>query len=129
MFCPQCKTEYREGFTTCSDCGVDLVAALPPEPEPEFIDYEEILSTYNPADIAIIKSLLDGEQVAYFFRGEHLTLRPMGDAATLMVQKDEAENVRQLLADLNLSYMEASLDEEEEEKEEEEKDDNNDEDV
>ena len=28
MFCPQCKAEYRFGFTTCSDCGVDLVEHL-----------------------------------------------------------------------------------------------------
>ena len=25
MFCPQCKAEYRPGFTHCSDCDVDLV--------------------------------------------------------------------------------------------------------
>jgi len=25
MFCPSCETEYREGFTECSDCGVALV--------------------------------------------------------------------------------------------------------
>jgi hypothetical protein len=25
MYCPQCKAEYREGFTRCSDCDVDLV--------------------------------------------------------------------------------------------------------
>ena len=24
-WCPNCKTEYREGITTCADCGVDLV--------------------------------------------------------------------------------------------------------
>lgn len=29
MFCPQCKTEYRPGFTKCADCGVDLVTQLP----------------------------------------------------------------------------------------------------
>jgi hypothetical protein len=28
MFCPQCRAEYREGFSRCSDCGVDLVGAL-----------------------------------------------------------------------------------------------------
>lgn len=33
MFCPICKTEYRPGFTKCSDCGVDLVAHIP-ESEP-----------------------------------------------------------------------------------------------
>src|SRR5579864_3438264 len=28
MFCPVCKSEYREGFTKCSDCEVDLVEHL-----------------------------------------------------------------------------------------------------
>ncbi len=30
MICPKCHAEYREGFTRCSDCGVDLVVTLPP---------------------------------------------------------------------------------------------------
>ncbi|PYT54911.1 MAG: hypothetical protein DMG43_04740 [Acidobacteria bacterium] len=29
MFCPQCKAEYRQGFTRCADCDVDLVYTLP----------------------------------------------------------------------------------------------------
>lgn len=29
MFCPQCRVEYRPGFTRCSDCDVDLVHELP----------------------------------------------------------------------------------------------------
>lgn len=29
MFCPQCKAEYRRGFTHCVDCDVDLVSELP----------------------------------------------------------------------------------------------------
>jgi hypothetical protein len=28
MFCPDCESEYRPGFTRCSDCDVDLVAEL-----------------------------------------------------------------------------------------------------
>lgn len=32
MFCPQCKAEYRQGFTRCADCDVDLVYALPTTP-------------------------------------------------------------------------------------------------
>ena len=28
MFCPNCKDEFRSGFTRCADCGVDLVADL-----------------------------------------------------------------------------------------------------
>jgi hypothetical protein len=108
MFCPRCKTEYREGFTTCADCNVALVDHLEPESEPEFIEYEEILDTYNPGDIAVIKSLLESEDITYYFLGDHLTLRPMGDAARLMVKKDEAQVARELLSDLDLSYSEAS---------------------
>jgi hypothetical protein len=29
MICPQCKAEYRQGFTMCADCEVPLVAQLP----------------------------------------------------------------------------------------------------
>jgi hypothetical protein len=29
MYCPQCKAEYRRGFTHCVDCDVDLVESLP----------------------------------------------------------------------------------------------------
>ena len=34
MFCPECKSEYRPGFTHCSDCDVDLVAEHP-KPQPD----------------------------------------------------------------------------------------------
>ena len=34
MFCPQCKAEYRPGFSRCADCDVDLVYELPPAAEP-----------------------------------------------------------------------------------------------
>jgi hypothetical protein len=28
MYCPQCKAEYRQGFTHCADCNVELVENL-----------------------------------------------------------------------------------------------------
>jgi len=29
MFCPECRAEYRSGFTRCSDCGADLAREIP----------------------------------------------------------------------------------------------------
>ena len=34
MFCPQCKSEYRPGFTRCSDCDVLLVDRMPVDRSP-----------------------------------------------------------------------------------------------
>jgi hypothetical protein len=70
MFCPQCRTEYREGFYTCRDCGVSLVAELPPEPAPEYLEFEEILISLSASDMTMIKSLLDSEGIIYYFKGE-----------------------------------------------------------
>ena len=104
MYCPNCKAEYRKGFDTCSDCDIKLVDELPPEPEPEFIHYKEVLGTYNPADIAIIKSILDAEGIRYYFNGEHfMYVRPLAEPARLMVDEEEAEIANDLLKDLDLT--------------------------
>jgi hypothetical protein len=113
MFCPKCKAEYREGFYVCADCNVDLVEEVPPEPVPEYLEYEQVLATYNAADIAIIKSLLDTYGIMYYFHGEHFTyVRPLADPARLMVNKDEVGLTRDLLRHLNLSFVGPNLQQE-----------------
>jgi hypothetical protein len=55
VFCPVCKAEYREGFTKCSDCDVDLVKQLPdlePGPAPTNSDAPELLWSGNDSLIA-----------------------------------------------------------------------------
>ncbi|MGE5893692.1 MAG: hypothetical protein ACM34I_06525 [bacterium] len=42
------RRRIQPGFTECSDCKVPLVAELPAEPQ--YIEYEEILTTFNPFD-------------------------------------------------------------------------------
>ena len=41
-------------------------------PESEYVDYEEILTTHSPTDVAFLKSLLDSEKLTYIFQGEHV---------------------------------------------------------
>lgn len=105
MICPQCKDDYGdEGHTRCVDCGIDLVPAPPPEPEPEYFKFEEVLTTYNAGDIAIIRSLLDGEDIPYYIHGENfMYIRPLVEPARLMVDHESVETVKELLKDLNLS--------------------------
>lgn len=111
MFCPQCRSEYREGFHRCADCNIELVNELLPELRPEYVKYEKILSTFNPADIAFIKSILDGEGVTYYFLGEQFNyVRPWGDPARLMVARHQVEMVKEILHDLKLSYTGPNLD-------------------
>jgi len=101
MFCPQCRTEYREGFYTCTDCGVSLVPELQPEPAPEYLEFEEILISLSGSDIAMIKSLLDGEGITYYFRGE--SSYSFAPPTRLMVQKDRADDAREILSGLETS--------------------------
>ena len=106
MFCPNCGYEYVEGVTTCADCG----AALQPEPPrtarrtpKEFV---EILSTYNQADIAFIKSVLDNERVEYFFVGENFSqIGQLIQPATLLVRKEHAERTRDVLKNLKVTFL------------------------
>lgn len=104
MFCPKCKSEYREGFTMCSDCNISLVHSLPAQKASlqvkEFIDYEFILATFNPGEIAFIKSVLDSEEITYYFKGENLLYVPLTEPARLMVKKDQVHKAREILKDL-----------------------------
>lgn len=67
--------------------------------------YEEILRTYNPIDIAMVKSLLDQEGIDYFFRDEHFGYAyPFAQPARLMVRREQAFEAREILRELALSY-------------------------
>jgi len=102
MYCPKCKSEYREEFYKCADCDVHLVSELPQTParggRDEFV---EVFSTYNQGEIAFIKSVLDGEDITYFFQGESSTmLVAAGAYARLLVKAGEADRAREILQDL-----------------------------
>lgn len=103
MFCPKCKMEYKEGFYKCADCGADLIDQLPCEAPDHFGDDEfvEVFSTYHQDDISFLKSILDGEDIPYFFQGENaIMLIAAGAYARLLVKASEALRVREILQDL-----------------------------
>src|SRR5262249_29192031 len=72
MFCPKCGQEYRWDVMVCPTCDVDTVDTLPgPEPTPD-VDLVCVFTTGDPALIAFTKSLLEGDDIEYFVRGEDL---------------------------------------------------------
>ena len=64
MHCPNCGVEYREGFTRCSDCLVDLQPGSSPEPElddrPEF-SWKEEFGDAEPLCVLIEARVVDAE--------------------------------------------------------------------
>jgi hypothetical protein len=84
MICPQCKAEYRPGFTHCADCDVDLVWESSPDalasyetPEPGDPSQDPFCSFWKGDDPRIhaeLCSVLDESGIPHntIFRRDHL---------------------------------------------------------
>ena len=73
MICPKCKAEYREGYTKCADCEVELVDKIIAEEgssELEEIIFETVMTSFNQGEIALAKSLLESNDIQCFVQGE-----------------------------------------------------------
>lgn len=116
MFCPICKAEYRSGFTICSDCNVQLVPELPPEHPKEPHNMVNLYSPSNEMELAIIKSILDAEEVNYFVKNENFGSMEVGPQIELfnrkmiMVRDDQHERASELIKD----YLNKTVDKEDE---------------
>ena len=86
-----------------------MVDELPQEEVPQFTEYVEVLGTYNPADVALIKSILDAEGITYYFNPEHFMYSPLAEPVRLMVKRDETERVKEILGGLNLAITSIDL--------------------
>ena len=83
MFCPECLTEYRQGFTECADCHVPLVERLPdPEPETDHTgeDLDVLIRTglCEPAAISLVKDLLTEAGIPFFVMDQNTMARQEG---------------------------------------------------
>jgi len=85
MFCPQCRGEFREGIDTCPDCGVPLVAELPPE-EHDLETFVTVFETADSAVLPVIESLLEGSGIPFAIRNEEaMGLFPSADGVGLLI--------------------------------------------
>ena len=110
MFCPQCREEFSWDVMVCPTCDVDTVDRLPgPEPTPD-VELVRVLTTSDAGLIAVAKSLLEGEEIDYFVRGDGLQdLFGLGriagfsfgmGPAEVWVREDDADRARELLQGL-----------------------------
>lgn len=75
MICPQCGTEYRDGFARCGDCEVELIPKAAPAPEGDERAGIELVKIYeggNPALLALLESLFDDAGIEYSTTSEGL---------------------------------------------------------
>ena len=98
MFCPKCKSEYRDGFTECADCCIALVHELPTEQDQnKYVDLRELLTTNDQGEIALFKSILEGEGIPFLAQGDHFgRIQAYGMTVRFLVPKDYLEQAREL---------------------------------
>jgi len=82
MICPNCKAEYREGFSECADCHISLVVELPramstsneesvvEKPVRKNISLVKVFSGSDPVVLTLAKSILEKEEIRFVLRGE-----------------------------------------------------------
>jgi len=87
MYCPECLTEYRDGFFECADCRVPLAPGLPPqaiaEPSPDVVpgpplqppnsgDLElvTVLETDDRFGLSLATAALEDAGIEYLAAGE-----------------------------------------------------------
>lgn len=116
MYCPECGSEYREGFTRCVDCDVPLTAEPPaegPEPLPEG-ELVTVLAVEDPGRLALAESLLMDAEIPYskkndfvqdFFAGGRIGPNPVVGPVLVQVFPQHAEEARALLDDLELGEV------------------------
>lgn len=67
--------------------------------------YREVLRTFNEADIALVKSLLESEAIPYLAHGENFNMmRPMVEPVRFMVPEDQIGKARDLLSGMRFNY-------------------------
>ena len=107
MICPECGSEYREGFTHCSDCDVDLVE--PPEEEPD-VELVSVYQSGNPALLPIVESLLRDAQIEFMTTGRSVQALQGAVGSSFVVpvefwvRSEYAEQALELLAAVDESY-------------------------
>jgi len=121
MVCPGNDYEEDDDFYPEPDDSIEddivdeeeeEVVEVEDDEDDDYLDQEPIMSTYNPADVAAIKAVLEDADISYHFEGDiPTTSNTYLEPAKLFVGPEDAEEARELIDDLDLSYMSLAPDE------------------
>jgi len=115
MICPQCGTEYREGFDMCTDCHVPLIPKMDWGPEDKKGGKTKlvcIFSTGSQAQIAVAKSLLDGADIPFMVKNEGVQdllgfgrmgtgYNPLTGPIEIWVDEKDSFQAKEIISDLD----------------------------
>jgi hypothetical protein len=105
-FCPECKSEYEEGISKCSDCGIDLVPQLEEVQEQVHFPDENYTLVYISTqiiDVDMVKANLDGAGIESFIlnQSDSNNLDATRMNAKLFVKTKDAEDALSFIKNLN----------------------------
>jgi hypothetical protein len=115
-WCPECRSEYRERFAVCADCGVALVETLPPRADREKAD-RKIVGPFSPDDDLVsiaTTNAVHAELIAGQLRGAGIPAAVFGvgtagelqviqhsEGSRVMVRRADSDEAARLVADLS----------------------------
>ena len=104
-FCPKCRSEYRPGFTRCTDCDLELIKSLPEEKPEEFnqadVELIELATFPNSSEAEMIQELLEDNGISTVLRGDvdPLGLASGAESITLLVEEAKLVEAQKLYED------------------------------
>ena len=112
MVCPECGSEYREGYTNCADCGVALIEPAPEQGGEPDVEIVKVFEARNAAVLPLVESVLRDAGIEFMTKSDNLqdlfALGRLGmgsnnviGPATIWVRKDDEEEARTLVAMLD----------------------------
>src|SRR5881394_1334902 len=98
MFCPTCRSEYRQGFTRCGDCDVDLVPELRPDEGPSrHVNLVKVFEMGDASLIPLVESVLENAEIEFDVtntRQQYVTNSALG-SAEFWVREEQAAEARE----------------------------------
>jgi len=97
-YCPKCNKRFSDTTIKCPDCEIDLIEDK--EAIPEYIEFESIFKTSNPATIALAKSILEDADIPYALKSQGLQAIYALGMVQFQVPPEHTVTARSLLSEL-----------------------------